>query len=195
MCLCTTFKDSKKAKLSELRTLKKENSLLKKNLLLVPSLSILVSDPETILPNVSGNDGTTSIALFDPVLHSDLDTISGKQFNKNYWKYENVNIMVVWKRIFVCDLLSEDGDAGEHASKSLILGLLAVGSTFAYNKNLIAKGYKCFELAKKYLKTDELWNPTVTTPQTICLLCVFEHARVITEELYYSKQLSIVPLS
>ncbi|CDR43539.1 CYFA0S12e01662g1_1 [Cyberlindnera fabianii] len=218
-------KTRRRAKLSELRTLKKENSLLKKELT-VSSISINTgfSDPETILPNVSGNDGTTSIALFDPVLHSDLDTISvpetvqqmyrmiktvhpflvdDVQFQnvfgllsllefhtllENYWKYENVNIMVVWKRIFVCDLLSEDGDAGEHASKSLILGLLAVGSTFAYNKNLIAKGYKCFELAKKYLKTDELWNPTVTTPQTICLLCMFEHARGNkTEELYYSK--------
>lgn len=219
-------KTRKRAKLSELRTLKKENSLLKKELT-VSSISINTgfSDPETIIPTVSGT-GTTSIAFteLDPMLHSDLETItvpetvqqmyrmiktvhpfltddvefqnvfgllSLLEFHtllENYWKYENVNIMVVWKRILVCDLLSENGDAGEHASKSLILGLLAVGSTFAYNRNLIAKGYKCFELAKKYLKTDELWNPTVTTPQTICLLCMFEHARGNkTEESYYSR--------
>lgn len=116
----------------------------------------------------------------------DISLIQFHNLMEFYWKYENVSIMIIWKRIFLSDLLSVQ-DGGKYSSKSLILSVLALGATFTRNKKLIVLGKELAKVAKRFLRA-ELWDPKITTPQTLCLLCMYEHSKGhSTEELYLSK--------
>lgn len=115
----------------------------------------------------------------------DISLIEFHNLLELYWMYENVHIMVIWKRIFLSDLLSAEG--GLYFSKSLILSVLACGSVFSKSKKLATKGKMLAAAAKSFYRKEEVWEPKITTPQTLCLLSMFEHCKgELEDELYFS---------
>lgn len=115
----------------------------------------------------------------------DISLIEFHNLLELYWRYANVHMMIIWKRIFLSDLLSAEG--GNYFSKSLILSVLACGSIFSKSKKLGAKGKKLACVAKSFYRKEEVWEPRITTSQTLCLLCMFEHCKgEIEDELFFS---------